>query len=179
MESGVLYTVNGDIVYTIKDGKIKFQEDAELGKSKAVTLIDAIEKINQIDGITATVDPIGLIVVRAGSIDVALVDIDVKYGLVIHEDFIDEIPEETRGELLSLLIDISSRMPMEYEEQYEVYIESLDDGIESYLYKSEVSGKLFFATNVSTKFTEVELYMLPEYILEGLISGLFKKRQVI
>ena len=179
MESGVLYTVNGDIVYTIKDGKIKFQEDMAMGKSKLESLVSVVEEINQINNVTAVVNYIGLIVVRAGSIDVALVDIEMKYGLIIHEDFNDELPEETRGELLSLLIDISSRMPMEYEEQYEVYIESLDDGIESYLYKSEVSGKLFFATNVSTKFTEVELYMLPEYILEGLISGLFKKRQVI
>ena len=179
MESGVLYTVNGDIVYTIKDGKIKFQEDAELGKSKAVTIVDVVAQINQINNVTAVVNNIGLIEVRTGSIEVALVDIEMKYGLIIHEDFNDELPEETRGELLSLLIDISSRMPMEYEEQYEVYIESLDDGIESYLYKSEVSCKLFFATNVSTKFTEVELSMLPKYILEGLKSGLFKKRQVI
>ena len=179
MESGILFTVNGDIVYTIKDGEIKFREDADLGKTNSYSLLDAVERINNIDDITAVVSPEGLIEVKAGIVDIAFVDIDIKYGLAIYEDFNDELPEETRGELLSLLIDISSRMPMEYEEQYEVYIESLDDGIESYLYKSEVSGKLFFATNVSTKFTEVELYTLPEYILEGLISGLFKKRQVI
>lgn len=179
MESGILYTVNGDIVYTIKDGEIKFQEDAELGKSKAVTLIDAIEKINQIDGITAAVDPIGLIEVKVGVITVALVDIERKHGLVIRAEFSTKIPEETRGELLALLTDISSRMPLEYEEQYEVYVESLDEGSELYLYTSPLTGKAFFATNSSTKFTEVEISMLPKYILEGLKSGLFKKRQVI
>ena len=179
MESGVLYTVNGDIVYTIKDGEIKFQEDAELGKSKSETIVDTIKKFNQIDNITAVVSPVGLIEVRAGLIDVAVVDMDMKYGLVIFEDFNDEIPEETRGELLALLTDISSRMPVEYEEQYEVYVESLDEGSELYLYKSPWTGKLFFATTSSTKFTEVELRMLPEYILEGIKSGLFKKRQVI
>ena len=177
MESGILFTVNGDIVYTIKDGQIKFREDTDLGKSE--TLVDVVAQINQIDNITAVVNNIGLIEVRAGLIEVALVDIEMKYGLIIHEDFNDELPEETRGELLSLLIDISSRMPMEYEEQYEVYVESLDERTEMYLYKSEVSDKLFFTTYSSTKFTKVELYMLPEYILEGIKSGLFKKRQVI
>ena len=179
MESGILYTVNGDIVYTIKDGKIKFQGDAELGKSKAVTLIDAVEKINQIDGITAVVDPIGLIEVRAGSTKVAFVDIDVKYGLAIRAEFSSRIPEETRGELLALLTDISSRMPVEYEEQYEVYVESLDELSEWYLYVSPLTGKVFLTANSSTKFTEVELSMLPKHILEGIKSGLFKKRQVI
>lgn len=177
MESGIIFTVSGDLAYTIKDGQIKFREDTDLGKSE--TLVDVVAQINQIDNITAVVNNIGLIEVRAGLIEVALVDIEMKYGLIIHEDFNDELPEETRGELLSLLIDISSRMPMEYEEQYEVYVESLDERTEMYLYKSEVSDKLFFTTYSSTKFTKVELYMLPEYILEGIKSGLFKKRQVI
>lgn len=179
MESEILFKVNGDIVYSITDKKLKCQEDVEMSKSKTESLIDAVEKINLIDNITAVVDPIGLLVVRVGSNDVALVDMDIKYGLVIYGDFNDEIPEETRGELLSLLIDISSRLPVEYEEQYEVYIESIDEVSELYLYSSPLTGKVFFATNSSTKYTEDELRMLPEYILEGIESGLFKKRQVI
>lgn len=179
MESGILFTVNGDIVYTIKDGKIEFREDIEVGKTKSYSLLDAVERINSIDNITAEVSPEGLIEVKAGTVDIAFVDIDIKYGLAIYEDFNDEVPEETRGELLSLLVDISSRMPVEYEEQYEVYVESLDEGVESYLYLSKWTGKLFFTTNYSTKFTEVELSMLPKYILEGIRSGVIKKRQVI
>lgn len=179
MESEIRFTVNGDIVYTIKDGKIEFQEDVEMGKSKSGSLIDVVAQINQIDNVVAVVSPVGLIEVRAGLIGVAVVDMDMKYGLVIFEDFNDELPEETRGELLSLLVDISSRMPLEYEEQYEVYIKSLGEELELYLYKSEFTDKLFFTNTSSTKFTEVELRMLPEYILEGIKSGLFKKRQVI
>lgn len=179
MGSEISFAVNGDIVYTIKDGKIEFQEDVELGKSKTETLINAVEKINQIDGITAAVDPIGLIEVRAGVTKVAFVDIDIKHGLVIRAEFSTKIPEETRGDLLALLTDISSRMPAEYEEQYEVYVESIDEVSELYLYVSSLTGKEFFATNSSTKFTEVELSMLPKYILEGIKSGLYKKRQVI
>lgn len=179
MESGITFTVNGDIVYTIKDGKIEFREDIEVGKSKTESLVDAVEKINQIDGITAAVDPIGLIEVRAGLTKVAFVDIDVKYGLTIRAEFSSRIPEETRGELLTLLIDISSRMPAKYEEQYEVYIESIDEVTDLYLYKSDLTGNLFFASTSSTKFTEDELSMLPKYILEGIKSELFKKRQVI
>lgn len=179
MESGILFTVNGDIVYTIKDGKIEFREDIEVGKTNSYSLLDAVERINSIDNITAEVSPEGLIEVKAGTVDIAFVDIDIKYGLAIYEDFNDEVPEETRGELLSLLVDISSRMPVEYEEQYEVYVESLDEGVETYLYLSKWTGNEFFATNTSTKFTEFELSTLPEYILEGIRSGLFKKRQVI
>lgn len=179
MESEILFKVNGDIVYSITDKKLKCQEDVALGKLNSESLVDAVEKLNQIDNITAEVSPIGLIEVKAGTVEVAFVDIDVKHGLVIRADFIDEIPEETRGDLLTLLTDISSSMPAEYEEQYEVYVESLDEGTELYLYSSELTGKMFFTNNTSTKFTEVELSTLPKYILEGIKSGLIKKRQVI
>ena len=179
MESGILYTVNGDIVYTIKDGKIEFREDTGVGKTNSYSLLDAVERINSIDNITAVVSPEGSIEVKAGTFYIAFVDIDIKHGLVIYEDFNDEVPEETRGELLALLTDISSRMPVEYEEQYEVYVESIDELSEWYLYVSPLTGKVFLTANSSSKFTEVELSMLPKYILEGIKSGLFKKRQVI
>lgn len=150
-----------------------------MAKKDSLTLIKAIERIDELEGVTAVVDALGKIVVRVGTVEVAEVDIDEMNCVTIYEDFSDELDSITRGELLVLLTDISSKMPLDYEDQYEIYVESIDYDIELYLYISDFSGNLFFASGESTKLTEEEINELPSYILEGIRSGLFKKRQVI